>query len=136
MEVIASPWVLENALLKPIICQKTGRETTIRLVSRPGGTDPAGAAGSARIRGRPAGYSPLNPASFYGTARTNAEATPMTADVPDTPAISRAIGGRLRRFNDALRNGLEVMRFGGLNRDEEAAPYRVERTRPMYRLRH
>ncbi len=60
----------------------------------------------------------------------------MTAENSGTPDLSRAVGGRLRRFNDALRNGLEVMRFGGLNRDEESAPYRVERTRPMYRLRH
>ncbi len=60
----------------------------------------------------------------------------MNGNTSGGPDLSRAVGSRLRRFNDTLRNGLEVMRFGGLNRDEEGAPYRVERTRPMYRLRH
>ncbi len=45
------------------------------------------------------------------------------------------VGGLIDRVVATAQNGLEVIRFGGLDTGSEPAPYQVVDTEPMYRLR-
>ncbi|MGZ8667277.1 MAG: AMP-binding protein, partial [Solirubrobacterales bacterium] len=49
--------------------------------------------------------------------------------------IPAAIGGQLGRIGSTAQNALEVARFGGLETDDEAAPYEVVARQRVYRLR-
>lgn len=53
-----------------------------------------------------------------------------------TVRLSRSVFGSARWLVATARNGLEVVRFGGLSDDAEPSPYEVADRKPMYRLRH
>ncbi len=48
---------------------------------------------------------------------------------------SRAVTGPMRRLIATAQNGLEVIRFGGLDPDSSSSPYQVVERSGMYRLR-
>lgn len=48
----------------------------------------------------------------------------------------QGIAGSAQRLMSTARNGLEVIRFGGLTHDVESSPFEVVERRRMYRLRH
>ena len=51
------------------------------------------------------------------------------------PLVPNMIAGPAGRIAAAAQNALEVARFGGLETDEQPAPYEVVAERPVYRLR-
>lgn len=63
-------------------------------------------------------------------ARTRSDGPEVSAGVPAGAALRS-----LARIGAAARNGLEILRFGGLRTDDEPAPYDVVAHHRMYRLR-
>jgi putative long chain acyl-CoA synthase len=51
------------------------------------------------------------------------------------PLVPDLISGPAGRIGAAAQNALEVVRFGGLETDEQPSPYEVFAERPVYRLR-
>lgn len=49
---------------------------------------------------------------------------------------ARELVGSVQRLVATAQNGLEVIRFGGLDHDVESSPFEVVERRRMYRLRH
>ncbi|MRH89849.1 alpha/beta fold hydrolase [Nocardia sp. SYP-A9097] len=49
---------------------------------------------------------------------------------------TKSVVGPMRRLMATARNGLEVIRFGGLVHEIESSPYEIAERKRMYRLRH